>query len=262
MIYTPCPRGSRNVGFTRADVLGLLSALSLLALLLIGTGSVTRSTTEAVACLSHHRHLIRAWSEHAQDNQLLLREGWGGYLNWEPESGNTNVTTVLTPGFRPYVGSDAAVFRCPSDRFVSRLQLRRGWRHRLRTVSMNAHVGTSGRTVWGEPFPTYNRIDDFTEPSETFVFAEEHPGSINDASFATDPNGARRPISARLIDIPASFHARGANFGFADGHAELHRWVGPRVVQSVEAGVYLTLNVAARNDPDAIWLGLHASQRR
>gem|GEM_PF-6699761 len=215
---------SRRPGFTRVDLLSVLAMLPLLALLLVGSGSITRSTAEAVTCLSNHRHVIRAWSEHAQDNRFLMNHsgpfasGWAqGELSWDVGTSTTNTAAVLTAEFRPYVGNDATVFRCPSDRFVSRVQLGRGWRHRVRTVSMNAHVGAS-RSQWGGNYPTYERLDDFTAPSETFVFAEEHPGSINDASFASDPVGARRPGRAQLIDIPASFHAQGGHFGFADGH--------------------------------------------
>jgi prepilin-type processing-associated H-X9-DG protein len=182
-------------------------------------------------------------------------------MTWDRDPENTNVAYVLTPAFAPYVGKDPAVFRCPSDRFVSPVQQSRGWRYRVRTVSMNSHVGTSV-TVWGGSFPTYLRLQDFTEPSATFVFAEEHPGSINDSSFATDPEGTRFPARARIIDVPASFHNRGAHFSFADGHVELHRWVGPRVPQPVEGGRYVTLAVPAPRDPDALWLGQHAAQLR
>jgi hypothetical protein len=256
-------------GFCRVDLAGSVLGISLLGLLVIGSGSATRSSAESVACLGNHRQLIRAWSEHAQDNRFLLRHYvglptvpvWGDRLDWWTDRAITNVTTVLTPEFRPYIGTDAGVFRCPSDRFVSEAQIRRGWRHRVRTVSMNSHVGAD-RTDWGGAFPTYLRFDDFTDPSGTFVFAEEHPGGINDASFAADPTGARSPETAWLVDIPASFHDRGGHFGFSDGHAELHRWVGARVVQPVVGGESIALRVRAPNDRDAIWLGLHAAQMR
>jgi prepilin-type processing-associated H-X9-DG protein len=91
---------------------------------------------------------------------------------------------------------------------------------------------------------------------------EEHPGSINDSAFATDPAGARNPPSVRLIDVPASFHSRGAHFGFADGHVELHRWLGTRVPQRVVGGGGVSLLVSAPNDPDAVWLGLRAAHLR
>ncbi len=261
----PNPRAR---GFARADLLSLLTCFGLLVLMLVASGNTTRTATEAVGCHNNHRQVIGAWLAHAHDNILLMGSssglgpfGWGSGLGWETNAVYTNVASVLTPSFRPYVGEGSAVFRCPTDRFVSPAQRQLGWRHRVRTYSINAQVGTS-RSDWGGSFPTYQRLQDFTAPAATYVFAEEHPGSINDSSFATDPTGARRPEFARLIDIPGSFHNRGAHFGFADGHVELHRWIGPRVVQPVLAGRYVTLVVPAPNDPDALWLGQHAAQLR
>jgi prepilin-type processing-associated H-X9-DG protein len=258
----------RAGGFTRTDMVSLLACFGLLSLLVVATGSVTRSTAEAVACQNNHRHIIGAWLTHAQDNTFMLgarsvqqSKIWGSILDWATSPQNTNVATVLTPDFQPYIGQDAAVFRCPTDRSVSPSQQSRGWRHRVRTYSMNAHVGAPS-TDWGGSFPTYQRLHDFTAPSATFVFAEEHPGSINDSSFAADPQGTRRPANARIIDFPASFHNRGAHFGFADGHVELTRWVGPRAVQPVTGGRYLNLLIPAPHDPDALWLGEHAAQLR
>ena len=255
-------------GFARVDLLSSVTCFGLLALMLVASGSATRTATEAVGCHNNHRHIASAWLTHAHDNIFLLGSsyavgpfGWGNGVGWETNAVYTNVASVLTPSFRPYVGEDPAVFRCPSDRFVSPAQRKLGWRHRVRTYSINAQVGTA-RSDWGGSFPTYQRLQDFSAPAATFVFAEEHPGSINDSSFATDPTGARSPKSARLIDIPASFHNRGAHFGFADGHVELHRWTGSRVVQPVVAGRYVNLIIPAPNDPDAVWLGQHASQLR
>ena len=33
--------------------------------------------------------------------------------------------------------------------------------------------------------------------------------------------------STEWVDLPASYHNGAATFAFADGHAEVHRWVDP-----------------------------------
>jgi prepilin-type processing-associated H-X9-DG protein len=47
---------------------------------------------------------------------------------------------------------------------------------------------------------------------------EEHPDSINDGYFIN------KFSYYEWLDLPASYHNGGANFTFADGHAEYHRW--------------------------------------
>src|SRR6188508_3009185 len=61
-------------------------------------------------------------------------------------------------------------------------------------------------------------------PANTFCVLDEHPDSIDDALFITRIGGS--PQSAYLANVPASYHyGGGANFAFADGHSEIHKWV-------------------------------------
>jgi prepilin-type processing-associated H-X9-DG protein len=259
-------------GFARSDLTAILASFTLLIMLFLGMGNTTRTASEAVGCQSNHQKIAQAWLAHAEDNSGFVighnessnnaRFPWGGnvWLTWEVDPNFTNTSSVLVY-FRPYIGENSSIFRCPSDRFVSKKQQSAGWRQRIRSYSINTLVGVNS-SGWAGGFPTYTRLQDFNVPSETFVFLEEHPGSINDSAFASDPAGARNPSQARLIDIPASFHNQAGHFGFADGHVELHRWVGPRVVQPVVAGRYLSLGFQTPDDPDAVWLGRHASHLR
>jgi prepilin-type processing-associated H-X9-DG protein len=57
------------------------------------------------------------------------------------------------------------------------------------------------------------------------VLIDENPDSLNDAAFAVGPeySGA----SACFVDGPTLLHNGGCGFGFADGHAEVHKWLYP-----------------------------------
>jgi len=35
--------------------------------------------------------------------------------------------------------------------------------------------------------------------------------------------------TAQIIDFPASYHNGAAGLSFADGHSEVHRWVGSKI---------------------------------
>ena len=67
-----------------------------------------------------------------------------------------------------------------------------------------------------------------------------------------------RPATARIIDYPASYHNRAAGISFADGHAEIRKWVDPRTVQPVKF-YDMPLNVASPNNRDVIWLAERTS---
>ena len=56
-------------------------------------------------------------------------------------------------------------------------------------------------------------------PVNLWVFVDEHPDSINDG-WLTDS----WPGGGGWGDLPASYHAGACGLGFADGHAEIHKW--------------------------------------
>ena len=91
-------------------------------------------------------------------------------------------------------------------------------------------------------------------PSQTWVYMDEHPDSINDA-------GAFPPNSANNIpDAPATYHNGAAGFAMADGHSEIHKWRGPTMNKPRSARGLRGVNFVAENnfgttvgDPDLRW---------
>jgi prepilin-type processing-associated H-X9-DG protein len=248
-------------GFTRADLGGVLAGVFLLGLLASSCGNSTRRAAEAAGCANNLRHLSQAWLAHGAENPSLVgngglpnpdsRSSWAlGWLDWGSSGVNTNTLILQTRAFASYAGSDTSVFRCPSDRFVSSSQEALGWRYRARSYSMNGYVGTGGRG-WNERFRQFTKQSDFVSPSQTLVFVDEHPDSMNDPWFATDPTGATVP------DIPGSLHSRGTHLSFADGHVERRAWVGVRLALPVRFNIP---SISGNPDADSRWLGERASQ--
>ncbi|MGH8022816.1 MAG: hypothetical protein ACRED1_04505, partial [Limisphaerales bacterium] len=100
-------------------------------------------------------------------------------------------------------------------------------------------------------------------PSDLFVLVEEHPNSINDAAFAV-----AMPVDSRdtfFIDIPGKIHGgTSCAFSFADGHAEIHKWLLPGVIPTMTWAVDTVPNAGNQkhsvpSDPDVLWLAHHAS---
>ena len=97
-------------------------------------------------------------------------------------------------------------------------------------------------------------MSDFTDPgpSDTFVLVDEREDSINDGYFVVDMAGWPER-SQVIVDYPASYHNNAAGFSFADGHAEIHKWLDKRTYPQINKG-NMQLNVAMYNSPDVYWM--------
>jgi prepilin-type processing-associated H-X9-DG protein len=161
----------------------------------------------------------------------------------------TNLALLVDPKFStlgPYV-KNPSLYRCPADQST--------WygQPRVRSYSMNAGIGCAlngthqdpGHSELGHwlsgagntspyPWQTYIRTIDITgtlAPSDLFILLDEHPNSINDASFAMAV--PKNPADTRWVDLPTKYHANGCDFSFADGHAEFHKWQNPGAIPPI-----------------------------
>jgi len=140
---------------------------------------------------------------------------------------NTNTDFVAKGSFASFADRTARIYRCPTDHVLSEIQKQAGWVARVRSYSMNAMVGDAGdnslygTNIFNPQYRQFKRSTDFARPTEIFVFLDEHPDSINDGYFLN------RLDDLEWTDLPASYHNGAANFTFADGHMETHRWIDP-----------------------------------
>ena len=81
-------------------------------------------------------------------------------------------------------------------------------------------------------------------PANTYVLLDERQDSINDGYFVVEMDGYPDPDTTELIDYPASYHGRAEGLSFADGHAEIHKWVDPDTTPP------LTRDLSRKKDPE------------
>jgi prepilin-type N-terminal cleavage/methylation domain-containing protein/prepilin-type processing-associated H-X9-DG protein len=144
-----------------------------------------------------------------------------------------NVNNVV---LGPFVGGNAGVFKCPADKSKDRAS----GIYRVRSVSMNQAVGYNVTAPWlghnagggnsgsgtGSPGPGRYKIFtretdiDGPSPAELFVFLDEHTQGLNDGGFAVC-----MWERGHIVDFPSVRHNNASEFSFADGHAEIHRWL-------------------------------------
>jgi prepilin-type processing-associated H-X9-DG protein len=265
-LYHPAPD---RAAFTLVELLAVAGVIGLLGITLATSVATVQPNGQGARCLNNQRQLALAWRMYADDNQGLLAPNidsseageiktapsWsGGWLDFTSSPDNTNVALLIDHHRYPYGAylgpyvKTPAVFKCPSDKSVTRIQ---GRIHpRVRSVSMNNYMGVGSR-AWQVPsrYPVNTRISRIHAPADTFVFLDEREDSINDPLFFT--NAERR---YNMIDFPASYHAGAGAFSFADGHAEIHRWSDPRTMPPLRPGALLTLNIPLLGNEDVDWL--------
>lgn len=131
---------------------------------------------------------------------------------------DTTSSNIVNGILFPYNRS-VAIYRCPSDRFtvvgVTSLQ-------RFRSYMLSYYLGGY------EIDPRIKaRESALAAPSTTFGFIDTSEWLINDGAFFvrwTGMNGGDHIWN----DYPADRHGRGGTLSFADGHAELRRWLAAK----------------------------------
>ena len=151
-----------------------------------------------------------------------------------------------------------------NDKALSDVQRAKGWSARVRSYSMNAHVGDGGEQApkgingANPDYKQFLSLSDVQQPSNIFVLLDEHPDSINDGWYL--PFVIQTPT---WIDMPASYHNGAAGFSFADGHSETHRWIDPRTKWPArKGGIQYPVNLRRNERTDYQWIIERMSVKR
>jgi len=177
--------------------------------------------------------------------------------------------------FSPYL-PNRALYHCPADNYLDPYG---GNQVHVRSYSMNSAVGTvfaqaSAAHPVGSALPggwlpgnaynanqtawlTYGKMSSFTRPgpSDTWVFIDENPRTINDGSMAI--SGVATPGNTYLIDQPTGLHGGSGGLAFADGHSIVHKWKDPRtytVTINGQGNVVQATTQLTPDDPDCFYL--------
>jgi prepilin-type N-terminal cleavage/methylation domain-containing protein/prepilin-type processing-associated H-X9-DG protein len=263
------PRLSRR-GFTLIELLVVIAIIAILAGMLLPALAKAKAKTQGIKCMNSLKQLQLCWSMYALDNNQFIVKNWlshpqawiGGTVSSLP--GATNENDIKNGKLYPYNGS-VQIYQCSAANgsadlpnslktspVMKRNRLVRNYSMQGRMGGANAADSIYGAadTSWvlGPKYNQYRRDSDIANPgpAEAMVFLDESKETVDDGYFAV-----KAPKEAGGENIwqnsPTARHNKGAGFSFADGHAEIWKWVVLSKDQGLDASVGSAANSTQRD---------------
>jgi prepilin-type N-terminal cleavage/methylation domain-containing protein/prepilin-type processing-associated H-X9-DG protein len=249
----------RKKAFTLIELLVVIAIIALLLAIIMPALRKAKLMAQGAYCLSNLKGLARSWHTYAMDNKEMLVNGSAlrtvnpPVHTWveAPENtagsypGDNKMTTADEErGIRKgqlfsYV-ENPKNYHCPSDgSSILFAGLKGSWLNSYSVPGlMNGEISADPKCV--------KKISDIVQPGLKAIFLEN-----------TDQRGWI--IGSWLMDVNppqwksdriAIWHGNQSNIGFADGHAEKHKWVDAITISNAKKGVDQGLdNPPAGADP-------------
>ncbi len=250
----------KRLAFTLIELLVVIAIIAILAAMLLPTLAKAKTKAQSIKCLSNMKQLQFGSMLYASDNSEALPPveghptppgtviGMGASACWvagsfgaanppavpppgTPAGCETNVALLgtsgdIVPGFTEKLNGsigqyakNPGIYKCPTD-----IKMYQG-QPRVRSASVNCYMGPTraeqGNSEVNFRYMVFKKYTDFSSmlsSSDAFVFTDENPDSLNDGfMLVAMPTGGN--------DRPAVNHGNTSAMTFADGHAQLHKWV-------------------------------------
>lgn len=281
----------RKRGFTLIELLVVIAIIAILAATLLPALAKARQKAQGIACLNNNKQLTLAWQIYADDSQDVVpstADAGGGYdadsrRVWMTGSevpfgssailldpsvpSNWDINQDLTKSALWDLAKNPSIYRCPADQRQCNSPPGQGGKSfpAVRSMSMNQVFASTSAWInsGGGNFKMYKKKSLIVKPVNTFVFIEENPLSINDDALAVQCSSTLTPGGEKIVDFPAVYHGgNSTTLAFADGHAEIHRWLGSTILHCPSGrGSNPPATAAGDSAQDVDWLSSNTSSQ-
>jgi prepilin-type N-terminal cleavage/methylation domain-containing protein/prepilin-type processing-associated H-X9-DG protein len=233
----------KRKGFTLIELLVVIAVIAVLMSILMPALRAAKELARGSNCLANQRSLVLAYTMYADDNDSRIVRGhvhtsgldspmWvlppvdgsRSYISGTPLL-EDRIRGIKLGALYPYINNHE-MYHCPGDNryqtgYPEHLRMYRSYiiPDVLSAARKGFHSWTEARYKY---FP--KKLEEIKHASRKYVFVESE---FQNPNFNYDHGGwSFSPwIDNRWVDALATFHSKSATFGFADGHAEKHKWV-------------------------------------
>jgi len=283
--------------FTLVELLIVIAIIAILAAMLLPVLRMAQDSARAAQCLSNRKQMALGWVMYAGDNNdwvmpnadeshQTLNSWVDGVLNWTVNNfANINTNELATSMLGGYCSQIVTIYKCPGD-ILKCQEPQYGFTlaDRVRSVSMNGFleggIDASNMEAAGLPenenwycslsgsqvaYYSYDKLHQINGihgpgPADMIVFTDESSDTLDDGFFMpVDPSS---PVY--WLNLPGSYHDKGDEIGFADGHAEYHKWLvgltcAPLTMPVPLAYATVSCGTLARPSVDYAWVLKHST---
>jgi prepilin-type N-terminal cleavage/methylation domain-containing protein/prepilin-type processing-associated H-X9-DG protein len=237
---------AKRTAFTLIELLVVISIIALLMGILMPALRTARDHARRIYCVGNVRSLTMAWHMYQDENDGVLANGnvprssafdsSQGY--WveppqDPTGAYTGENPTLSDELRgiengalyPYL-KNHETYRCPADD-----RKRDPTKATFRSFSVAG--GMNGEERYNYTKRAVRKFTEIRSPGSKYVFVEEaDPRQWNMGSWVVNPTGDS------WLDPLSIWHVGRSTLGWADGHAETHKWVDERTIEMSELGLF------------------------
>ena len=199
--------------FTLIELLVVIAIIAVLMAILMPSLRAARDQAKRVHCVSNLKTLSLAWFMYKDENDDKLVGGHTTAGHWvlapSGDSVEQKKEAIRQGALFPYVNDTVDVYRCPAD-----LRIKDPGQFAFRSFSI---AGGANGENWSGAVQA-KKYSDLKRPASKYIFLEDiDPRGYNTGSWVMD-------FPPSWVDPLAMWHNERGTIGFADGHAEMHRW--------------------------------------